>query len=85
MGIVEAVPGRAHHVDHVSMDRREAGEAPGGDAQHAEVVVQRRGAVFDLDALLFPIHRATFLLWCWSKRNKLKSCPGSRRLAMLAN
>lgn len=56
MGIVEAVPGGADHVDHVSVDHREVREAPRGDAQHAEVVVQRRCAVFDLDALFFVIH-----------------------------
>lgn len=56
MGVVEAVPGRADHVDHVSMDHGEVGEAPRSDAQNAEVVVQRRRAVFDLDALFFVIH-----------------------------
>lgn len=42
------------------MDHCEVGEAPRGDAQHAQVVVQRRRAVFDLDALLFVIHGADF-------------------------
>lgn len=59
MGIVEAVPGGAHHVDHVGVHDREVGEAPWREAQHAEVVVQRRGAVFDLDALFFVVHVAT--------------------------
>lgn len=58
VGVVEAIPGGAGHVDHVGVDRREVGEAPRGDAQHAQVVVQRRGAVFDLDALLSVIHGA---------------------------
>lgn len=71
VGVVETVPGRADHVDHISMDHREVGETPRGDAQHAEVVVQRRRAVFDLDALLLMIHRAAFseqcdlLKWQW--------------------
>lgn len=60
MGVVEAVPRGADHVDHIGMDHREVGETPRGDAQHAEVVVQRRRAVFDLDALFFVIHRAAF-------------------------
>ncbi len=81
VGIVEAVPGGADHVDHVSVDHREIGEAPRGDAQHAEVVVQRRRAVFDLDALLFVIHRAvlseqrSFLKWqcvVWSQSKRTK-------------
>lgn len=59
VGIVEAVPGGAHHVDHVGVHDREVGEAARGDAQHAEVVVQRRSAVFDLDALFFVVHVAT--------------------------
>lgn len=57
VGIVEAVPARAHHVDHVRVHHGEVGEAARGDAQHAQVVVQRRGAVFDLDALFFVVHR----------------------------
>lgn len=56
MGAVESVPGGAHHVDHVCVDHREVGETTRGDAQHAEVVVQRRRAVFDLDALLLVVH-----------------------------
>ena len=56
MRVVESVPGRAHHVHHVGMDHREVGEAPRGDAQDAQVVVQSRGAVFDRDALLLVIH-----------------------------
>lgn len=59
VGIVEAVPGGAHHVDHVGVHDREVREATRRDAQHAEVVVQRRSAVFDLDALLFVVHVAT--------------------------
>lgn len=59
VGIVEAVPGGAHHVDHVGVHDREVGEAPWREAQHAEVVVQRRSAVFDLDALFFVVHVAT--------------------------
>lgn len=81
VGVVEAVPGRGDHVDHVSMDHREVGEAPRGDAHQAEVVVQRRGAVFDLDALFFVIHREVFSenqyaekvadgVWCLSERGK---------------
>lgn len=61
MGIAKAVPGGADHVDHVSMDHCEVRQAPRGDAQHAEVVVQRRGAVFDLDALFFVIHWPVYL------------------------
>lgn len=60
--VVESIPGRADHVDHVGVDHREVGEAPRGDAQHAQVVVQRRGAVFDLNALLPVVHRAVFSL-----------------------
>lgn len=60
MGVVEAVPGGADHVDHVGMDHREVGEAPRSDAQHAQVVVQRRGAVFNLDALFLVIHQPRF-------------------------
>lgn len=56
VGVVEAVPRRADHVDHVGVDHREVSEAPRGDAQHAQVVVQRRRAVFDLDAFFFVIH-----------------------------
>ncbi|KAG7243943.1 hypothetical protein INR49_006101, partial [Caranx melampygus] len=36
MGVVEAVPGRADHVNHVSMDHGEVGEAPRSDAQNTE-------------------------------------------------
>lgn len=56
--IVEAVPGGAHHVDHVCVHHREICEATRGNAQHAEVVVERRCAVFDLNALFFVIHGA---------------------------
>lgn len=56
--IVQAVPGGAHHVDHVCVHHREICEATRGDAQHAEVVVERRRAVFDLNALFFVIHGA---------------------------
>lgn len=56
VGVVESIPGGAHHVDHVCVDHREVGETTRGDAQHAEVVVQRRRAVFDLDALLLVVH-----------------------------
>lgn len=56
VGVVESVPRGAHHVHNVGVDDREVGETPRGDAQHAQVVVQRRRAVFDLDALLLVIH-----------------------------
>lgn len=56
VGVVESIPRGAHHVDNVCVDNREVGETPRGDAQHAEVVVQRRRAVFDLDALLLVVH-----------------------------
>lgn len=39
VGIVEAVPGGAHHVDQVCVHHREICETMRGDAQHAEVVV----------------------------------------------
>lgn len=58
VGVVQAVPGGADHVDHVGMDHREVGEAPRSDAQHAQVVVQRRRAVLQLDALFLVIHEA---------------------------
>lgn len=80
VGIVEAVPGGADHVDHVGVDHREVGEAPRRDAQHAQVVVQRRSAVLDLDALFFVIHGAvcerssllewSWVVWCQSKGRK---------------
>ena len=60
VGVVKAVPRRADHVDHIGMDHREVSEASRGNAQHAEVVVERRSAVFDLDALFFVIHGAAF-------------------------
>lgn len=39
VGIIQAVPGGAHHVDHVCVHHREICEAMRGDAQHTEVVV----------------------------------------------
>lgn len=60
VGVVEAVPRSADHIDHIGMDHREVGETPRCNAQHAEVVVQRRSAVFDLDVLFFVIHGAAF-------------------------
>lgn len=58
MGVVEAVPGRAYHVHDVCMDDCEIGKAPRSDAKHAQVVVQRRCAVFKLDALFLVKHGA---------------------------
>ena len=48
VGGVQAVPGRAYYAHRVGMHHREVGEAPRGDTQHAEVVVERRRAVLDL-------------------------------------
>ncbi|MEQ2269080.1 hypothetical protein XENORESO_021762 [Xenotaenia resolanae] len=56
VGVVEAVPGRTDSVDDVCMDYCEVGKTSGSDAQHAQVIVQRRSAVFDLDALFLVIH-----------------------------
>lgn len=58
--VVEAVPGGADHVHHVGVHHREVGERAGCDAQHAQVVVQRRGAALDLDAFFFMIHADDF-------------------------
>lgn len=73
VGIVEAVPGGAHHVDHVGVHDREIREAMRGDAQHAEVVVQRRCAVFDLNALFFVIHGDALFSKRWQTADDLMS------------
>lgn len=85
VGVVEAVPGGAHHVDHVSVHHREIREAMRGDAQHAEVVVQRRRAVFDLDALFFVIHGDAFMSpidWCRTRKVTLVLQLKTRRIGV---
>ena len=59
LGAARRVAGRAEHGDGRAVHGAEEGERPAGRAEHAQVVVERRGAAAQRHALLPAVHRGT--------------------------